>query len=658
MKSTCAAPVLLKKIQKLVPKQGECMGSCNTCWAWNPKIWDKWHWVDKEAYCTVHKRNTKIEETCEYWSILKPNQVTMIDRTPLSAAASKLLDEEDLEGFEVDKPRVIAPLKIVEYEHQKEAFERFKDEEDICLFLEPGLGKSAISLHIAVHKFRNKSIDALLIIAPNGVHKQWFTEQIPMWMKHYRCKYEAQLLGGKGGREAYPFRYNEEVLQIVVVNVDTFSTPKKWQDIVDWANHKKTFIVLDEATDIKNINAKRTQRILFSFNKVKRRGKQILQSTPLSVARAVLTGTPLTNGPFDLWSIIEFIHPSFFGLNYYAFKKHYGLFYTMMINQGGNLRSFDSPITKDIWQRIKDCNTYGEAFANFGVAEKIYDYIQTQDRYQGPYRRMEELKEKISEIAMFRKLTDCVDMPDQVYNKHLVDMTKEQAILYYEMENMLIAEYQGVETTAVSKLTAMIRLQQIISGFICGYDVSDEDTDIAPSKEVKWIGQSNNKLDLMYKDIEVAVDNGPVIIITHFSCEAARIYEDLLYNKYRACLFTGWKIEGSLEEFQAGKYDCLVANIRKIRRGFNLQNSHQTFFYSNTFSLDDRLQTEGRTFRIGQKEKAIYNDYITKDTIDMKIVAALRQKRSLLDYMMDSSVKDFLTKWDEVTQVEYNDLIL
>lgn len=613
---------------------------CNVCWAWCPKQYEVWRYVDQEAYCKVLKKVTNREEgeSCPYYSLIKP--ADYMDRD---------VAEAQQEAY-------------TEYKHQEEAFERYKDSSAIPLFLDPGLGKSAIAIHLACYRYKKNDINALLIIAPNEVHFQWYKEQLPLWMRHYNTKYHAQIIGGKKGKKSYPFR-NPDVLQVVVTNVDTFSTPKRWEDIALWANNNRTMIVLDEATDIKNITANRTQRILTVFNKIRKKGKAIIESKPKSIARIVLTGTPITNGPFDLWTIMEFVHPGFFGMNYYAFKKHYGLFYTMMIKVPGstnnNYRTFQTPVTRDIWTQIKNCPTFTEAFANFGVSENVYKYIKSQDQYQGPYRRVEELKEKVSQIAMFKKLDDCVDMPAQIFNKRLVDMNPEQAKAYYSMEQAMIAEYEGVETTAMTKLAVLTRLQQIVSGFICGYDIdaTNDDVDIPPSKEVKWLGDTNNKLELMYKDVEVAVTNGPVIIITRFSCEAARIFDDLQAKKYKCCLFTGWKIEGTLQGFQEGKFDCLVANIRKIRRGFNLQNSHQTFFYSNTFSLEDRIQAEGRTYRIGQKNKTIYTDYIMKDTIDMKIVAALRQKRSLLDYMMDSSIKDFLTAWDEVAQIEYNDLI-
>ena len=69
------------------------------------------------------------------------------------------------------------------YKHQEIALQRYKDKSEIPLFFEPGTGKSLTSLLIATAKYEQGDIDAVLVIAPNGVHKQWATEEIPKWMK-------------------------------------------------------------------------------------------------------------------------------------------------------------------------------------------------------------------------------------------------------------------------------------------------------------------------------------------------------------------------------------------------------------------------------------------------------------------------------------------
>jgi len=249
-------------------------------------------------------------------------------------------------------------------------------------------------------------------------------------------------------------------------------------------------------------------------------------------------------------------------------------------------------------------------------------------------------------------------MPPQVYNKKTVVMSEVQRKAYMDMERELLAMYGGATTTAANKLSALIRLQQISSGFIVQGQLNfnpeefelrgDDSYDIEPG-QVMWLGSTVPKLEALYRDVEES--SRPIIIITRFSAEAARISEDLS-KQYRVLLYTGWRKTGTIEEFKEGKYEILVANIRCISRGFNLQNACQMFFYSNTFSLEDRLQTEGRIFRIGQKNPCAYTDYINEETIDLKVVGALRQKRALLDYIRGTSLTAFVEDEDEVIQME------
>jgi SNF2 family DNA or RNA helicase len=538
------------------------------------------------------------------------------------------------------------------YPHQREAIARFKDSTEVALFMEMGIGKTATMLAIIEAQFRRKELDALLVIAPNDVHRQWAIEQIPLWL---RIPYEVQCLFGRGGaKEAYPFDENPDVLQIVCVNIDTFSTPSKWMDIVGWATSRRTFIVLDEATVIKNVNAKRTQRILYEFNSIIRRGKQILSSVRLTAGRAILTGTPVTNGPMDLWAMMEFVRPNFFGRNWYSFQAHFGMFTRMDING----RAINVPLNEDTWAAIKEITSYSEAFAIFGCSEDTFNTVHSQEKYEGPYKHADELKKLIMPVAYFKQFKECVDMPAQIYNQRLLKMSPEQQACYDSMCAELLAEYNGHQATALNKMTAIIRLQQISSGFIYDRDYDaelndiDDDTDriarlyglieesdVTPDDKIQWIGTSNPKLDALYRDIDESVK--PVIVITRFSAEAARIFGDLS-ARLNCCLMTGWKRVGTIEEFKDGKYQVMVANGNVLKFGFNLQNSHNMMFYSNTFSLETRLQTEGRIFRLGQTEPCLYTDYLNGDSVDEKIVSALKLKRNLLDYIRSVDMEEIV----------------
>lgn len=523
------------------------------------------------------------------------------------------------------------------YKHQLEAFEKFKDKDDIMLFFEQGCGKSATALRIAQYKYEQGIIDQLLIIAPNDVHYQWATEQVPEWLD---CDYTVLCFAGRGGVGKFYSPTVANKLGIVCVNIDTFSQPTKWKDVVAWTCNKKTMIVLDEATAIKTVDSKRTQNILCEFNDIHKMGRRMINSTKKSncKVRCVLTGTPVTNGPLDLWSIAEFVKPNFFGLNWWSFKNYYGMFTRLTVNN----RDVPILLNEKAWKGIKACESYALAYNIFGCSEDTYFTIQSQPKYCGPYKHAEELKDKLQSVAIFKKITECLDMPEKTYVKRTLKMNAEQQRAYKTMKDQQIAEYKDHVVTALNKLTMATRLQQISSGFICNKidkeSLEGLPEDIMP-EEVVWLGNSNPKLDYLMRDVDEA--DKPCIILTRFSAEAAKIY-DMLKDKYTTLLYTGWKKTGKLEDFKTGNYDVIVANTACIARGFNLQNSHTILYYSNTFSMELREQSEARTFRSGQKNECIYIDYVFENTIDEAILKALRTKKGMLEYFRDTDSKAYI----------------
>ena len=546
------------------------------------------------------------------------------------------------------------------YDHQIKAREKFKNIDDIALFFEMGCGKSLTSMMIICDKFKQGKIDSLLIVAPNDVHKQWFDDLcneesvLSKALEQEGVKCDGQILGGRGGqKQFYDYDYEKkDILHILITNIDTFSQPHKWEVIVDWANSHKTGIILDEATVIKNPTSKRAERMLYAFNDVIRKRKTVLASVKKNPVRIVLTGTPVTNGPIDLWAIMEFVKPNFFNRNYYSFMNYYGMHTKLDVeyemNGESRTRSVQILLTEKTWHAIKNCDSYSEAFNLFGCSEDTYMTIKHQDRYLGPYKHAEELKVLLEPNAVFAKLTDCVDMPPCNYIVRTPALSDAQQAAYQSMLKDMLAQYGDYLTMAKNKMTVSMRLQQISSGFIMGRDVnadeaydpdnpfwSDENYDITPD-QVVWLGESNPKLDMLLRDVDEL--DKPLLIITRFSAEAAKIY-DLLKDKYNVCLFTGWKCVGSIEKFKAGEHDIIVANIAKISRGHNLQIAHTTLYYSNTFNMEFRQQSEFRTFRIGQKHPCTYVDYVSCP-VDKTVLDALSMKKGFLEYIRDKKVEE------------------
>lgn len=611
--------------------------------------------ADKECKCTVTDRFVSPISCCPGWKdkrseeqikkdreaaeqLLKIGKPSKPNTTTVKAVKKQLSTSVDREE----------DLSIKLFDHQVKARDKFKDKNEIALFFEMGCGKSLTSMMIMCDKFKAGLIDSLLIVAPNDVHKQWFDDLcdeesvLSKAIAQEGVDCDGQILGGRGGQKAfYEFDYTNSKLHIVCVNIDTFSQPHKWEPIVEWANAHKTAIIVDEATVIKNPTSKRSQRMLYEFNDVVRRRKTVIASSKKCPVRAVLTGTPVTNGPIDLWSIMEFVKPNYFGRNYYSFMNYYGMHTKLTVQD----RQINVLLTEKTWYGIKNCTDFSEAYNVFGCSEDTYLTIKHQDHYLGPYKHADELKKLLEPVAVFAKLVDCVDMPPCHYIVKEVPLSDTQRAAYNTMKSELMAEYDEHISIAKNKLVVTLRLQQIASGFIMGHSESidpdapfwaePDEMDITPD-EVVWLGDTNPKLEQLLRDVDEL--DKPILILTRFSAEAAKIY-DLLKDKYNTCLFTGWKVVGSMEKFKSGEHQIMVANIAKVARGFNLQIAHTTIYYSNTFSMELRQQSEFRTFRMGQKFPCTYIDYVSCD-IDKTIAEALRLKKNLLEYIRDKDMTE------------------
>lgn len=603
--------------------------NCRLCYEWCPKQWEASKWVDKTAHCNYMNKDTAAEDSCPHGAIVPLKN----ELHKKEVAHSQVVKELD-----TDKP-----IKL--FKHQIEARNKFKDKNEIALFFEMGCGKTVSSMMIACDKFKAGIIDSILVVAPNDVHKQWYDDLtnigsvLSQAIAQEGVVTSCQIIGGRFGQKQL-FEFDaDNLLHIVCCNIDTFSTPHKWEPVVEWANSNKTMIIVDEATVIKNPTSKRAQRLLYEFNIVTRRGKTVTSSVKRNPVRAVLTGTPVTNGPMDLWAIMEFVKPNYFGRNYYSFTNYYGMHTKLTVQD----RAISVLLTEKTWNGIKHCDTYAEAFILFGCSEDTYMTIKHQDHYSGPYKHADELKQLLEPVAVFAKLVDCVDMPATNYIVKQVPLSAVQETCYNNMKKSLLAEYDNYITTASNKLVVSVRLQQIASGFILGAQEAEDDVpfweddnyDVKPD-EVVWLGDTNPKLEQLLRDIDEL--DKPIIVMTRFTAEADKIYT-LLKDKYSTCLITGWKTIGTIEEFKEGKYDIMVCNIAKIARGFNLQNAHTTIYYSNTFSMELRQQSEFRTFRMGQQYPCTYIDYVSCD-IDKTIVNALKMKKSLLDYIREKDIEE------------------
>lgn len=552
--------------------------------------------------------------------------------------------------------------------HQAAAVAKYVDKDIIPLFFDVGTGKTLTATAIAVEKYRRGMIDAVLIVAPNMVERQWARQELPKYFNEMFGDVDAYVYCNKKEKRPVPFVANR--LNFCCVNIDAFSQPSTWERYVTWANSHKTMVIIDEATRIKNPKAKRTERIMYGFAKVRKQRNKILSWTPIAKARCILTGTPITRGATDLWSMYEFLQHNYFGRSQYAFKSRYTMETLLIDNDGHTLaaggRPVHVPLSEVMWSRIKGLEFEAASFL-FGITLDTYSTIQSQDKYQGAYKHIDELLDMVNRDAMTIRSEDVLELPDRAYQVKSVEMPPESRKMYDTLLNDMLVEYGDKEISASTKMVLTIRLNQLTSGFFVSKEkepsrenyASEEAYEQAvreylenpPIADLTWLSHQP-KLEQLKIDLE-ELQGEPVIVCCHFAAEADRIYNELSSAGHKCCLITGHRKVGSVEGFQGGEYDVLVANVKVISTGLNLQHCHRMFFYNNTYSLEDRIQVEGRIYRNGQDHKCLYTDYIVEKTVDLKILANLRMKRQLSDYVKDKSAAQTLTAiTDEVAVIK------
>ena len=203
-------------------------------------------------------------------------------------------------------------FKTKPYEHQLKALEKSWAQDTYALFMEMGTGKSKVLVDNIAILYDRVGIGGALIVAPKGVYKNWdqieFPTHMPDHIDHTKVLWEANITKKKQAELDSLFDGKED-LKILIMNVEAFSTSKG----LDFADRflsifgGRALIGIDESTTIKNPTAKRTKNILKIGN--------------LAKYRRILTGSPVTKSPLDLYSQCEFLdaqhlgHESYYSLS-------------------------------------------------------------------------------------------------------------------------------------------------------------------------------------------------------------------------------------------------------------------------------------------------------------------------------------------------------
>ena len=472
-------------------------------------------------------------------------------------------------------------FKTKPYGHQLTALEKSWNRETYAYFMEMGTGKTKVLIDNVAMLYDRGKIDGVLIICPKGVMGTWYTQELPahlpnhienmavLWQAHI-TKSQSRILGNL-------FKTDER-LHILIMNVEALSTQKGTDFAQKFMLSHRPLMVIDESTTIKNPRAKRT--------------KNILSMSKMASYRRILTGSPVTKNPLDLYSQCEFLNEEHLDFtSYYAFRNRYAEMKTLHIA---------------------------------GRSIQVVSH----------FKNLDELAEQLKTFSYRVLKEDCLDLPEKIYMKREIELSPEQKKVYKQMKEEALATLNGKQITTMTVLTQLMRLQQIT----CGHFVADDGT----TQEIK----SNRLNELM--DILDEVE-GKSIIWAHWQKDI-QIIKEALIKKYGPRSVVDYygltpqdERQDNIKKFQDDpSYRFFVGTPSTGGYGITLTAANTVIYYSNGYDLEKRLQSEDRAHRIGQKKSVTYVDILAEDTVDEKIVKSLRKKINIASKVMGEELRAWI----------------
>ena len=476
-------------------------------------------------------------------------------------------------------------FKLSPFKHQHDALCNGMKRKEFGYFMEMGTGKSKVLIDNIGMLHLDGRINFALIIAPKGVYRNWVTKEIPehmsddvnyrviRWVANPNKQQQAEL---KSVQEPY------DGLTLFVMNVEAFST-LKGQQAGAWLGRQfgaRGLIGIDESTTIKNHKAKRT--------------KALMKIASQFEYRRLLTGSPITKSPLDIYAQTEFLRPGLLGFDsYYAFQGRYAV--TQQRKMGA--KSFQQIVG---------------------------------------FKNIEELTERIDRIAFRVLKKDCLDLPEKIYTARYVTLTPEQRKMYESIQQQALHLFEdGQMVSAPAVITQLLRLQQVMSGHL---KTDDGEIKTFPS----------TRMDALAEILEE--HDGKAIIWSRFCYDIQNIVAMLnkKFGEGSAAAYYGDTSDDERNQividFQQGKkLRFFVGNPATAGYGLTLTEANLVVYYANDFNLETRIQSEDRAHRIGQKNNVTYIDLISEGTIDEKIVQALRSKIEIGAKVLGEEAREWLT---------------
>jgi SNF2 family DNA or RNA helicase len=467
------------------------------------------------------------------------------------------------------------------WQHQQEAVDFSRTQENVALFFEAGTGKTRTSIEIIEDKKRTyKRMLKVLVITPQVVTFNWKKE---FAMYSTVPAQQVMVLHGTGVQRLKQLQ-NTPSYFVVICNYETLLMDGVFNELKRWAPE---IVIADESHRIKNHRAQRTKKAVIVSDAAKH--------------KLILSGTPITQSQEDLFSQFLFLDGGkTFGRNFFTFKNLY------FEDKNALLRKKNPLIKWPNWAPKKS--------------------------------KEKEFIEKINRSALVVKKEECLDLPPLLYQRIEVPLSKEQAKSYKQMKDDYITFIGSKAFTANLAITKAMRLSQIMTGFVMGEDDNNE----AVSHRFKDVPRLDALIDLLedLKDESKVIvwccwkENQRMV---HEALTRAKIEHRMLVGDMSAS-----QREQAMDDFRT-KEDVrvIVGSQAAAGIGINLIEANACVYYSRSFSLEHDIQSMARNYRGGSEmhTKVTRYDLVAPDTIDDEILEALKAKTEIADSIVGGRVK-------------------
>ena len=472
-------------------------------------------------------------------------------------------------------------FKTKPYKHQLTALEKSWNKETFAYFMEMGTGKTKVLIDNMSMLYDKGKIDGALIVAPKGVVKTWHEQEIPTHLPGHIQS--VTVLWQSNINKAQETKLNNLFdlgtdFHIFIMNVEALSTDKGVKFAEKFLRSHKALMAIDESTTIKTPTAKRTKNII-SLGKAAK-------------YKRIMTGSPVTKNPLDLYTQCEFLDPYLLDFaSYYAFRNRYAEMTTM------NVRGRSIQVVKK-------------------------------------FRHLNELSESLKPFSYRVLKEDCLDLPPKSWTKRHVILTGEQRKIYDQMKKTALATLNGKVTSTMTVLTQLMRLHQITCGHFTADDGSTQLIDNNRIKELMNILEETEGKAIIWANYQKDITTIIKSIVEEYGPGSVVDYYGLTPQDER---------QDNIRKFQNDE-ECrfLVGTPQTGGYGITLTQANTVIYYSNGYDLEKRLQSEDRAHRIGQNKNVTYIDIIAEDTVDEKIQKSLRKKINIASEVMGEELKSWI----------------